>query len=279
LRITKLNRSRSYYDSSQRGPLALEELKGIIQYRELIFQLIRRDVITRYKRSAFGVAWTMLNPLGMMLILTFVFSNLFQSIKGYPIYLLSGLIAWNFFSQTTTASLSQNVWGGSLLHKIYLPRASFTVSSIGTGIVNLVLSIVPLFIIMVITGHTFHPTIIFLPVSIIILAAFALGIGLLFSTLALFFPDVVEMYQIAITAWMYVTPIIYPIEIIPAPQRQLILSINPMYYFIEIFRQPVFEGVLPSWNIMFSGIAIALVTLITGWLIFSWKANEFTYRT
>jgi ABC-2 type transport system permease protein len=269
----------NHYDSSHRGPLAIEELLGIFHYRELIFQLIRRDVIARYKRSAFGIAWTMLNPLGMMLILTFVFSNLFHAIEGYPIYLLSGLIAWNFFSQTTTASLIQNVWGGSLLHKIYLPRVSFTISSIGTGIVNLLLSIIPLFIIMIITGYPFHITLLFLPISIIVLAAFALGIGLLFSTFALYFPDVVEMYQIAITAWMYITPIIYPIEIIPEPQRQILININPMFYIIEIFRQPVYDGKLPSVEVMIIATSTALISLIIGWLVFSWKANEFTYRT
>ena len=91
---------------------ALEELRGVIQYRDLIYQLVRRDIVSRYKRSVLGIAWTMLQPLGMMVILTIVFSNLFHnSIKGYPSYILSGLIAWTFFSQTTTAAINQIVWG------------------------------------------------------------------------------------------------------------------------------------------------------------------------
>jgi ABC-type polysaccharide/polyol phosphate export permease len=279
LRDAKPSSPISRYDSAHHEPLALEEFRGIFRYRELIYQLIRRDLISRYKRSFLGVAWTMLNPLGTMLILTLVFSNLFHSIQGYPIYILSGLIAWTFFSQTTTASLTQNIWGGSLLHKIYLPRTSFTVSSIGTGIVNLCLSLIPLLLIMLFTGYPFHSTIIFLPISITILIAFALGIGLLFSTLAIYFPDVVEMYGIALTAWMYLTPIIYPVEIIPLPYRNLILVINPMYYMVELFRQPLYDGIFPSYNLLIVGVGIALFTLIMGWLIFTWKANEFTYRT
>ena len=267
------------YDSANREPLALEELIGIYHYRELIYQLVRRDIISRYKRSFFGVAWTMLNPLGTMLILTLVFSNLFHSIQGYPVYILSGLIAWTFFSQTTTASLAQNIWGGSLLHKIYLPRTAFTVSSIGTGIVNLCISFIPLLLIMIILGHAFHLSILFIPISTAILIAFALGIGLLFSTLAIYFPDVVDMYSIALTAWMYLTPIIYPPEIIPLAYRNLILHFNPMYYMVELFRQPIYEGVIPSLGFILTGTAIAIVTLIIGWLIFTWKANEFTYRT
>lgn len=267
------------YDSSRRGPLAIEELRGIFKYRELIMQLVRRDIVTRYKRSALGLAWTLLNPLGMMLILTIVFSQLFHSIQGYQVYILSGLIAWTFFSQATTASLSQNIWGSSLLHRIYLPRTAFTVSAIGTGLANLLLSLVPLFLIILVTRYPLHWTMVFLPVSMLLLGCFALGLGLLLSTLAVYFPDVVDMYQVALIAWMYLTPIIYPADIIPAAYRQLLLYLNPMYYFIQIFRQPIFDGVFPSLHIVLIGAGIALTTLVAGWMVFSWKANEFTYRT
>ncbi len=266
------------YDSSKRGLLAFEELRGILKYRELILQLVRRDLISRYKRSTLGIAWTMLNPLGTMLILSFVFSNLFHAVNGYPIYVLSGLIAWTFFSQSTTASLSQNVWGSSLLQKIYLPRTSFTLSAIGTGLVNLVLTLVPLFLIMSFTGYPLRLTMVFLPISITLLAAFSLGIGLLFSTLAVYFPDVVDMYQVGLNAWMYLTPIIYPADIIPLPYRQWLLALNPMYYFVEIFRQPIYDGRLPSWQLLSTGTGIAIFSLFLGWIVFTWQANEFTYR-
>jgi len=217
--------------------------------------------------------------LGTMLILTIVFSNLFHAVEGYPIYILSGLIAWNFFSQSTTASLAQNVWGGSLLHRIYLPRTAFTVAAIGTGLVNLLLTLLPLMGIMLFTRHSFSPALFFLPISIVVLVAFALGVGLFFSALALYFPDVVEMYQIALTAWMYLTPIIYPEDILPEASRHMLLRLNPMYYLVEIFRQPVYEGHIPGLDVFIPGAAIAVLTLILGWVVFSWKANEFTYRT
>ena len=267
------------YDSAQRGPLALEELIGVFKYRELILQLIRRDLISRYKRSVLGVAWTMLNPFGTMLILTLIFSRLFHTVQGYPIYVLSGLIAWTFFSQTASATLKQNVWGGSLLHRIYLPRTALTMSALGTGLINLVLSLVPLALIMVVVAYPFHLSLLFLPVSILLLAIFTLGLGLLFSTLAVYFPDVVEIFQVALTAWMYLTPIIYPAEILPEPFQQWILTLNPMYYFIEIFRQPVYDGMMPSGRLLILGSIIAVTTLVIGWIVFTWKANELTYRT
>lgn len=267
------------YDSSHRGLLAFEETRNLLRYRDLILQLVRRDLVSRYKRSFLGVAWTMLNPLGTMLILTLIFSNLFHSVEGYPVFILTGLVGWNFFAQTTTAALSQNVWGGSLLHKVYLPRTAFTVSAIGTGVVNLLLSLIPLFLIILVLGHPLHFSLFFLPVSVLLLAVFALGIGLLVSTLALYFPDVVDMYHIFLTAWMYLTPIIYPVEIIPEAYRKWILIFNPMYYLTELIRQPVYEGIYPSGELIGMGIGVSLAALLIGWLVFTWKANEFTYRT
>jgi len=256
----------------------LEELRGIFQYRDLIYQLVRRDIVTRYKRSILGIAWTMLQPLGMMIIMTLVFSSLFQTVKGYPAYLLSGLIAWTFFSQTTTAAIHQIVWGGTLLHRIYLPRTSFAVSAIGTGVINLLFSLVPLIVIMLIIGRPIQGSIIFLPIAMLLLAAFALGIGLILSTLAIYFPDVAEMYQIILVAWMYLTPIIYPEEILPEAYRFWVTNLNPMYHLIKIFRMPLYEGIFPGWIEIAIASGIAIITLVIGWLFFAKKADEFTYQ-
>jgi ABC-2 type transport system permease protein len=266
------------YDSTKRGSPALEELRGIFQYRDLIYQLVRRDIVTRYKRSALGIAWTMLQPLGMMVIMTIVFSNLFRSVQGYPSYILSGLIAWTFFSQTTTAAIHQVVWGGTLFRRIYLPHTSFAVSAISTGIVNLVLSLVPLIAIMLVTGRPLHWSLLFVPVAMLLLAAFALGVGLILSAMAVYFPDIVEMYQILLVAWMYLTPIIYPEEILPEVYRFWITNLNPMYHLVQIFRTPIYEGSLPAWNQLTIASTIAFSTLIIGWLLFSRKADDFAYQ-
>jgi ABC-type polysaccharide/polyol phosphate export permease len=265
------------YDSSKRIHPALEELRGIFQYKDLILQLVRRDIVARYKRSTLGIAWTMLQPLGMMIILSVVFSNLFQSVRGYPSYILSGLLAWTFFAQTTTAAIHQIVWGAALFHRIYLPRTSFPISAIGTGVVNLTLGLVPLTLILLVTGIPLTWNILFVPISIFLLAAFALGVGLILSTLAIYFPDVVEMYQVMILGWMYLTPVIYPEEILPEPLRFWLTNLNPMYHLIKIFRLPIYGGELPTLETLLIGTAIALFTLLAGWLIFSKKSDEFAY--
>ncbi len=277
---TELTSTRKpYYDSAKRGPVALEELRGLVKYRELLWQLVRRDIVSRYKRSTLGIAWTMLYPLGTMIVLTVVFEQLFHRVEAYPAYLLSGLVVWNFFGQTTSAAMHQMVWGSTLLHRIYMPRTTFVVSAVGTGLVNLALSLIPLIAITLLTGKAITWSILFLPISLVFVAAFALGVGLLISAWAIYFPDVAEMYSVALLAWMYLTPIIYPIDIVPESYRFWFFHLNPMYYMVELFRQPVYYGALPAPLLLLACAVISLVTLGIGWIVFTSRADEFTYRT
>lgn len=278
--MTLTSRTELYYDSASRGSPPLEELREVIRYRNLILQLTRRDVMTRYKRSVLGIAWTMLNPLGMMVVLTIAFSHIFrfETEYGYPAYVLSGLLAWNFFSQSTTAAMVNLVWGGGLLHRIYIPRTSFALAAIATGQVNLLLSIIPLLIINLISGVPIRPSLLFLPIPMFLLAAFALGVGLLISTFAVYYPDVAEMYNIATYGWMYLTPVIYPISILPDTLRFWITHLNPMYYFLEIYRSSIYYGKLPDAQIFIPAVLIAVATLLIGWIVFTYKADEFSYR-
>ncbi len=247
------------------------------RYRYLLGQLIRRDILTRYKRSVLGVAWTMLNPLGTMLILSLVFSNLFNADGSYPVYILSGLLAWNFFAQGTNAAMSGLMWGSSLMKQIYVPRTIFGVSAIGTALVNQLLSLVPLMIVILTTRSPLFLTLLFLPVAIILLAFFTLGIGLILSTLSAYFPDVSEMYQILLTAWMYLTPIIYPETIIPENLLWAFHS-NPMYHLVKMFRLSIFEGRLPSMAEFLPALSWGVGVLVVGWLFFTSKSDEYAYR-
>jgi ABC-type polysaccharide/polyol phosphate export permease len=266
------------YDSTQTGNPFLSELKELIRYRDLLWQLVSRNIKTRYKRSVLGIFWTMLNPLLMMLVLTFIFSNIFRfQLPHYATYALSGLALWNFFAQTTTGAMSELIWGSSLMHRIYLPRSIFAISALGTSLVNLVLTLIPLFIVMLITGTPLRPALLILPLPIMLTAMFALGVALILSRVAAFFADVLEMYQILLMVWMYLTPIIYPKEIIPERLRWL-FNLNPLYHLIEIFRAPLLVGWLAGPNTVLASVVAALVTLAFGWWYFSRKADELAYR-
>jgi ABC-2 type transport system permease protein len=271
--------NKPVYDSSQRHLEPLLEIKEAWRYRDLVLFLVRRDITARYKRSVLGIAWTMLNPLGMMIVLSIVFSQIWRvSTHGYPAYVLSGIIAWTFFSQTSANAIHVLVWGGDLLRRIYIPRSTFAISTIGTGLVNLLLSLVPLFFVMLIIGIPFHPTFFLAPLAMLLLAMFSLGIGLLVSTIGIYFADVVEMYTIILMAWMYLTPIIYPIEILP--DRVLTwMQLNPMLHLVGVFRDLVFYGQMPSLQSWLISFAWAFGTLLVGWLVFTEKSDEFAYRT
>ena len=270
-------KSSDYYDSANQLPHALREIRDTIRYRYLIVQLIRRDILTRYKRSFLGVTWTMLNPLGMMVIMTVVFSHLFGNTPSYPVYVLSGLLAWNFFSKSTSAAMNSMVWGGSLLKRIYMPRTSFSLASIGTEMVNLLLSFVPLALVMLVTRAAFHISLIYLPIVVLLLTCFSLGMALLLSTLSVFFPDVVEMYQIILTAWMYLTPIIYTISVFPEKYRPLLL-LNPLTFLVELFHICIVEGRFPIWVEFWPAAAWSFGILLVGWLFFTKQSDEFAYR-
>ncbi len=269
-----------FYDSAAASNPAIEELNEVFNYRNLIYQLTRRDVLTRYKRSVLGIAWTMLNPLGMMLVLTIAFSSIFRfgTEYSYSAYVLSGLMVWNFFSQTTTAAMVNLVWGGGLLHRIYVPRTSFALAAILTGGVNFLFALVPLIIVMLITRVPLSPAILLFPLPLLLVGFFALGVGLLLSTFAVYFPDVAEMWAIALLAWMYLTPIIYPENILPAAYRFWVTHLNPMYYLVTLFRSCVYYGTLPARGILLPAIVISVVTLVIGWVVFTRKAGEFSYR-
>lgn len=270
----------NFYDSAAVSNPAVEELREVWNYRNLIYQLTRRDILTRYKRSVLGIAWTMLNPLGMMLVLTIAFSEVFRfkTEYSYPAYVLSGLMVWNFFSQTTTASMVNLVWGGGLLHRIYVPRTSFALAAILTGVVNFLFSMVPLLIVMLITRVPMQLTMLLFPLPLLLVSAFSLGVGLLISTFAVYFPDVAEMYSIAVLGWMYLTPVIYPEEVLPITYQFWITHLNPMYYMVKLFRVVFYYGRLPAWGELLPAVAVAVVALAAGWLIFTRKAGEFSYR-
>ena len=169
------------------------------------------------------------------------------------------------------------IWSGNLLNRIYVPKSVFAVSAIGTGLVNLGISMIPLLLISLVVGVKFTPALLVMPFAVILLAVFALGVGLLLELAAVFFADMVPVYEVILTIWMYATPIIYPIEILPAPLIWL-ERLNPLWYMVTLFRDPLFKGTVPGWEMWAGAIGFAVVTFLVGGLVFTSKSNEYAYR-
>jgi homopolymeric O-antigen transport system permease protein len=265
------------YDSAQRRPRWMEEAGNLWKYRGLVHELVIRDIKVRYKRSVLGMFWTMLAPLLNMIALTLVFSHLLkQNIHNYPVYFMVGQIFWNFFAQTTSSAASQTQASNDLAKRMFIPRSVFIASAVGGGIVNLGLSLAPLLLIIAVTGFPFHTTWAFLPVAVVITMLFTAGVSLLLYTLTSRFSDVREMYAVIIQTWFFLTPIVYEPSIVPSRYR-VILALNPMYYLIQVFRKPLYDGVLPSNDLVLISLAMAVAALVTGWVYFCHRTDDMAY--
>jgi len=242
-------------------------MREALKYRDLVRTLVARELKVRYRRSAIGFLWTMLQPLLTMLVMQLVFSALFRSqLPNYPVYALAGILFWNFFSQSIVASMNSLRGNAQLLQKLPVPKAVFPIATVISGVVNLLFALVPLFGLLLVTGHPLTPSLLFLPVSILIAALFTLGAGLLLSPLAVFFSDVVELIGVLLTLLMYLTPIIYPQEIVPLRMRWVV-RFNPIRSILEVFRDPIYNSKIPPLSHLSVSIGIAVIALVLGaWL-------------
>jgi ABC-type polysaccharide/polyol phosphate export permease len=255
----------------------LRSVREVWQYRTLLAALVSRDLKVRYRRSVLGVLWTMLNPLLMMLVFSIVFSQVFRfTFEHFVIYFLSGYVLWNFVAQTTSWSTACLLGYAPLIRKVYVPKATFILATVLSGLVNLVISLVPLALIMLVIGHPFRASLAFLPVPILLATAFAFGISLLLAGICIEFNDVVQIYQAVLLAWMYLTPVVYPIDAIPERFRWLILA-NPMTSLVEVFRAPIYGGALPPVSQVGWATLAGSVALVVGWWVFERRSDRIAY--
>lgn len=257
---------------------ALREAKEIFKYRELLRNLVMRDIKVRYKRSIIGFLWVMLNPLFMMLILNIVFSELFKiSTPNYTAYLLSGIILWSFFSQSTSTAVVSFIGNSNLIKKVYIPKAIFPLSLILSAFIHFLFAMIPLFIIFYITGVHISSNIYLLPLFFIMITMFSFGVSLILATSTVFFHDVRYIYEVLLLAWMYMTPIFYPESIVPE-RFMFILQLNPFYYFISVFRGALYMDVSMLHERVLYSLLFSFLTLIVGWLFYNRYKQKIIYH-
>ncbi len=273
-----MQEKRPVYDSARRGLRFVEEARELWRFRHLVSELVRRDIKVRYKRSVLGVGWTMLSPLLQMIAMTWVFSIVIkQDIRNFPVYFLAGTVFWTFFSQATGYAASLTMEASEMGKRVFLPRSAFVLSAVGVALVNLVLSLIPLVVIVIWSGARVHLSWAFLPVAVLIGAAFTCGVGLLVFTLASRFVDIKEMYFILLQVWFFVTPIVYAPKLVP-PEYRFLVRYNPMTYLVELFRAPLYDGWLPGPNTLAFSFLAAVASVLVGWLFYVWKMEEYGLR-
>ncbi|MDH3403972.1 MAG: ABC transporter permease [Acidobacteriota bacterium] len=267
------------YDSAARPHPFVEELREIFRYRDLVVQWSRRNIQLRYKRSVLGVVWTLLEPLMLMTILALVFSNAFGDlISDFPVYLLSGLILFDFFSRSTLQIVEEIIASQSLAERIHVPRSAFAVAAVVTYLVNWLIAHLPLIGLALVFGRDVNASILTIPAGMLLAALFALGIGLIVATMGAFFLDIRLTYQVLLTGWFYATPIIYSLSIVPE-SRHWIFRLNPVLHLVELVRKPIYDGVVaPAEHWLIAG-GVSISVLVAGWAVFTHWRNAFDYRS
>ena len=255
----------------------LELVRDIYRYRELIWALALKELKIRYKRSVLGFLWALLNPALLMVVLTLVFSTVLRfAIPHYAIFLLSVLLPWTFFSQSLSYAVESVVANGDLIKKVALPKLVFPMAALVSNLINLFLSLIPLAVLVPLLRHPFYVTWLYLPVPLLALAIFTLGTSFFFAAINVYYRDVSHILQVLLSAWFYLTPIIYSLDFIPA-KYQWIFKLNPLIYVVNGFRLAVYYGMLPHLRSIFASFVCAFVTLFIGYSIFRKHQDKFVF--
>lgn len=241
----------------------------------MLYELVARDVKIKYRKSVLGVLWTLLNPLLMMVILSIVFSNLFKfDIENYSLYLLSGQILFNFYNESTSGAMTSILGNAALIKKVYIPKYLFVLSRIASSSINILSSFCALILVMLFTRTELHFTMFLVVIPLGYLIVFSLGIGLILAALAVKFRDVIHLYTVFLTALMYLTPIIYPISMLPDWVR-MIVNLNPLTGILNIFRDVMIYNTVPTIGEFLISFVVVTVTLVFGLWIFYKQQDEF----
>jgi ABC-2 type transport system permease protein len=255
----------------------IQLLRDSLRYRELIWALALKELKIRYKRSVLGFMWALLNPALLMVVLTLVFSTIMRfPIPHYAIFLLSVLLPWTFFSQSLSYAVESIVTNGDLIKKVAIPKIVFPMAALVSNLINLLLSLIPLALLVPILRHPFYWTWIYIPIPMLALAIFTLGTTFLFAAANVYYRDVAHILQVVLSAWFYVTPIIYSLDFIPEKERW-IFKLNPLIYVINGFRLAVYYGKLPQMRSIAASFVCAFLMLFIGLYLFRRHQDDFVF--
>lgn len=247
----------------------------LTKYRFLLKQLVLRDFKLKYKRSVLGMGWSFLNPLLTMLVQYVVFSRMFKTdTMNYPVYLLSGIVFFNFFSETVAMGMTSITGNAPLIRKVYMPKYIYPLSKVILSFINFCMALIPLFLVTLFTGTPIRFSFALLLYDIFCLLGFSLGMVLILSTMMTFFQDTQFLWTIMSMLWMYLTPIFYPESIIPK-KLLTIFHMNPMYQYITFARICIIDGVSPEPMAYLWCAISSLTVLALGLIIFKKKQDKF----
>lgn len=253
-----------------------EKISTFWRYRFLLSNLINRDIKVKYRRSKLGILWSVLNPLMMMCVMTLVFSHIFRfGIENYAVYILSGQLIFNYFTESTTMSMESVIGYSPLIKKVYVPKYIFPLEKSCFAFVNMVFSLIALVVVMFLTGASFYPTFVLAVYPLFTLFFFSLGVGLFLSSSAIFFRDIIHLWSVFTTALMYASAIIYPVSMLEGSLMGYLIYLNPIFWYIDAFRQVTIYGNMLSIAHIVVCAACAVISVIVGSMVFKKGQDKF----
>ncbi len=247
-------------------------LAELWRFRGLVALLVWRDLKVRYKRSALGMLWTLLNPLLQMAVYTVVFSMVLRvKVPAFPVFVLSGLLPFGLVAVSATAGSTSLLLNQALIRKVAVPQAVYPLAAVGSKLVDVVLSLVPLAAVAAALGRPPGASWLFLVPALAAGAALAAGIACLVASLTVFFRDVRHLLDILFQLWLYATPILYPADALAGiehPALRAVLALNPMIPLVRAFQMAAYEGRAPSAGTLGAALAVGAVSLAAGFAAF-----------
>lgn len=249
---------------------------NVYLYREYLKQSVARDLRKKYKRSVLGYLWSMLNPLFMMIILAVVFSNIMHRVDNYAVFLFSGMLAWGYFDGTVQMCLGTIRANSRIIDQLPVPKFIFPLSVALYNIVTFLLSLVPMVLVMLYTGHPISWSLLYLPVVLIPLFFITMGTGLLFAVSNVFFEDTQHLVGVIFKALYFLCPILYARDHLPSWLVHWVV-LNPMFGIIESMRAIFYDGIAPNWETYGWNLGGSLLILAFGLWVFRKADDKFIY--
>lgn len=254
-----------------------DRLGELFRYRELIKNLVARDLKLRYRSSALGFLWCLLNPLLMMLVFTIVFTVLLtnNNVEKFPVFILIGILAWNLHSTALMGAINSVVGNANLVQKVYFPREVLPIASVLSNTVNFLLSLVVLFGMILVYQVQLSPTLLWLPLVILVQVVFTIGVALVLAAVNVFYRDVASIMETLMLAWFFLTPIFYRIEDVFPVYSRLMYILNPPASIIAAYRDILYYGSMTDWDFFSRTVATAVAVLVVGYLFFLRASRSF----
>jgi ABC-type polysaccharide/polyol phosphate export permease len=253
-------------------------ISEVVQSSSILFELVRQQLILRYRRTALGFLWTLINPLLMMSITAVVFAHLFRmDIRTYALYLFAGLVPWNLFASMLTQSANAYISNEGLMRKIYIPRLVFPLSVTVGALIDSMLAFLSLMLLFAFIGAEFSVALFFIPVAYLLLYLFALGVSVSISLFTVFFRDLQQVISVSLQALFFFTPVMYKVSDLGEAVAQAV-ELNPMTHFIELFRAPIYAHTLPAEHNLMVVLCWVVLSLGLGFVSFSKLQSKIIFR-